>query len=272
MEEKYQSLEIVEKNPKSGVSYLVLNRPSRRNALSHDFFTDFPKVLYALDDNPQVKVIVLMGAGKHFCSGIDLSILGSTSSAGNSGSGESLRRQIMAMQDAVTALERCRKPVIASIHGACIGGGIDIITACDIRMCTKEAFFSVKEVDLGLAADLGTLQRLPFIVGFANAMELALTARTFSGSEAKELGLVSRTFNSKNDLDEAVRLVAQAIATKSPLAVVGTKMVLLKSRDLAVDQGLDYVATLNASRLLSPDLTEAVMAQKQKRKPLFSKL
>ncbi|KAL2323797.1 hypothetical protein Fmac_022855 [Flemingia macrophylla] len=270
MEEKYESLEIVEKSPKSGIWYLILNRPSRRNALSRDFFSDFPKALYALDHNPHVKVIVLSGAGNHFCSGIDLSVLGST--AANSGSGESLRRQIMAMQDAVTAMERCRKPVIASIHGACIGGGIDIITACDIRMCTKEAFFSVKEVDLGLAADLGTLQRLPLIVGFANAVELALTARTFSGSEAKELGLVSRALDSKDELDEAVRDVAQAIATKSPLAVVGTKMVLLKSRDLTVDQGLDYVATLNAARLLSPDLTEAVSAQKQKRKPLFSNL
>ncbi|KAJ1382438.1 Enoyl-CoA hydratase/isomerase [Sesbania bispinosa] len=176
------------------------------------------------------------------------------------------------MQDSVTALERCRKPVIASIHGACIGGGIDIITACDIRFCTKDAFFSVKEVDLALAADLGTLQRLPSIVGFGNAMELALTARTFSGLEAKELGLVSRAFHSKQELDEGVRDVAHAIATKSPLAVIGTKTVLLRSRDLTVDQGLDFVATLNSARLLSSDLTEAVMAQMQKRKPVFSKL
>jgi len=115
----------------------------------------------------------------------------------------------MAMQDAITALERCRKPVIASIHGACIGGGIDIVTACDIRMCTKEAVFSVKEVDLALAADLGSLQRLPLIVGFGNAMELALTGRTFSGEEAKELGLVSRVFDSKDDLDQAVMDLAQ---------------------------------------------------------------
>ncbi|BAT93500.1 delta(3,5)-Delta(2,4)-dienoyl-CoA isomerase, peroxisomal [Vigna umbellata] len=272
MEEKYKypSLEISEKTPKSGVWYVILNRPSRRNALSHDFFIHFPKALCALDHDPDVKVIVLSAAGNHFCSGIDLSILGSTAS--NSGSGEALRRQIMAMQDAVTALERCRKPVIASIHGACIGGGIDIVTACDIRMCTKEAFFSVKEVDLALAADLGTLQRLPLIVGFGNAMELALTGRTFTGEEAKELGLVSRVFDSKHHLDQAVMDLAQAIAIKSPLAVVGTKMVLLKSRDLTVDQGLDYVATLNSARLLSSDLTEAVTAQKQKRKPVFSKL
>ncbi|GAU12044.1 hypothetical protein TSUD_00080 [Trifolium subterraneum] len=272
MEEKYKTLEIVEETPKSGVLYLNLNRPAQRNALTYDFFREFPKALYALDNNLDVKVIVLSGAGSHFCSGIDLSLLKSTGGDSNSGSGESLRRQIMAMQDSVTALERCRKPVIASIHGGCIGGGIDIITACDIRVCTEDAFFSVKEVDLALAADLGTLQRLPGIVGFGNAMELALTARRFSGLEAKELGLVSRVFHSKLELDEGVRDLAQAIATKSPLAIVGTKTVLLRSRDLTIDQGLDFVATLNSARLLSPDLTEALMAQRQKRNPVFSKL
>lgn len=274
MEEKYKTLEIIEKTPKSGVFYLNLNRPSNLNALTHDFFTEFPKALYALDHNPDVNVIVLSGSGKHFCSGIDLSLLKSTgaSNSNSSSGGESLRRQILAMQDSLTALERCRKPVIVSIHGACIGGGIDIITACDIRFCTEDAFFSVKEVDLALAADLGTLQRLPGIVGFGNAMELALTGRRFYGLEAKQMGLVSRVFNSKHEMDEGVKDVAHAIATKSPIAVVGTKTVLLKSRDLTVDQGLDYVATLNSARLLSSDLAEAVMAQKQKRKPVFSKL
>lgn len=272
MEEKYKTLEIVDKSPKSGVAYLNLNRPLQHNALTHDFFSEFPKALYALDHNPNVNVIVLSGAGKHFCSGIDLSLLKSTADSNSVPGGETLRRQILAMQDSITALERCRKPVIASIHGACIGGGIDIITACDIRVCTEDAFFSVKEVDLALAADLGTLQRLPTIVGFGNAMELALTARRFSGLEAKELGLVSRVFHSKNDLDQGVRVIAEAIATKSPIAVAGTKTVLLRSRDLTVDQGLDFVATLNSARLLSGDLPEAVTAHMQKRKPVFSKL
>ncbi|XP_057735045.1 delta(3,5)-Delta(2,4)-dienoyl-CoA isomerase, peroxisomal-like [Arachis stenosperma] len=270
-DEKYKTLEVVEKNPKSGVFHLYLNRPRQRNALTHDFFTEFPKALYALDHNRDVNVIVLSGAGDHFCSGIDISQLKSISQSYHD-AGESLRRQILAMQDSVTALERCRKPVIASIHGACIGGAIDIVTACDLRYCTEDAFFSVKEVDLALAADLGTLQRLPLIVGYGNAMELALTARRFSGSEAKQLGLVSRAFPSKVDLDQAVSVLAQEIAAKSPLAIMGTKTVLLKSRDLTVDQGLDFVATMNSARLLSSDLTEAVAAQLQKRKPVFSKL
>lgn len=113
------------------------------------------------------------------------------------------------MQDTITAIERCRKPVIAAVHGACIGGGIDIITACDVRYCTESAFFSVKEVDLGITADLGTLQRLPSIVGYGKAVELALSARRFSGSEAKELGLVSRVFGSKDAMDEGVQAIAE---------------------------------------------------------------
>lgn len=109
----------------------------------------------------------------------------------------------------MTAIERCRKPVIAAIEGACVGGGVDIITACDLRYCTSDAFFSVKEVDLGITADLGTLQRLPAIVGYGCAMELALTARRFSGLEAKEMGLVSRVFASRQEMDEGVRIVAE---------------------------------------------------------------
>lgn len=162
--------------------------------------------------------------------------------------------------------------MIASVHGACIGGGIDIITACDIRYCTEDAFFSVKEVDLAITADLGTLQRLPAIVGFGNAMELSLTARTFSGTEAKSLGLVSKVFGSKADLEAGVKAIAEGIGAKSLLALVGTKRVMLKSRDLTLDQGLEYVATWNSSMVISNDLEEVVSAQLQKRKPSFSKL
>lgn len=162
--------------------------------------------------------------------------------------------------------------MIAAIHGGCIGGGVDIITACDIRYCTESAFFSVKEVDLGITADLGTLQRLPGIVGYGKAVELALSGRRFSGSEAKELGLVSRVFGSKHALDDGVQAIAEEIAAKSPLAVTGTKVVLLRSRDLTVDQGLDYIATWNSGMVLSDDLVEAMAAQSQKRRPSFSKL
>jgi delta(3,5)-delta(2,4)-dienoyl-CoA isomerase len=270
---KFETLEIVQRN---STCHVYLNRPSVSNALSRDFFIEFPKLLSLLDLDPNVGCIVLSGNGNNFCSGIDLSTLssitGNDESEDRGRSGERLRREIKGLQDAVTAIERCRKPVIAGVHGACIGGGIDIITACDIRFCTQDAFFSVKEVDLGLAADLGSLQRLPSIVGYANSVELALTARRFSGSEAKQLGLVSQVFASKSAMDEALTAIAENIAAKPPLAVVGTKRVLLTSRDMSLDQGLDYVATWNSAVLVSDDLREAVSAQREKRKPSFAKL
>ncbi|MCD7453436.1 delta(3,5)-delta(2,4)-dienoyl-CoA isomerase [Datura stramonium] len=273
---EYKSLEIIQKSPNSRVYYLYLNRPGHLNALSRDFFTEFPQAISSLDQNPDVAVIVLAGSGKHFCSGIDLQTLADgfkeTYDADCGRNVEKLRRHIKFLQEAITALECCRKPVIAAVHGACIGGAIDIITACDIRFCSSDAFFSVKEVDLAITADLGTLQRLPSIVGFGNAMELALTGRRFMASEAKDLGLVSKVFTSKQALEEGVKLVAEDIATKSPLAVIGTKAVLLKSRDLTVEQGLEYVATLNSGILLSNDLKEAISAHSQKRKPKFAKL
>lgn len=211
--EQFKTLEIVQKTPNSRVFHLCLNRASHGNAMSPDFFSEFPRALAALDQNPDVNVVFLSGVGKHFCAGIDLSSLGSMAalfSSGDSGrAAEKLRRHIKSLQDSVTAIERCRKPVIAAIHGACIGSGIDLITACDIRFCTEDAFFSVKEVDLAITADLGTLQRLPALVGYGNAMELALTGRRFSGSEAKQLGLVSRTFGSKEEMDKEVGLLAE---------------------------------------------------------------
>ncbi|RVW31992.1 Delta(3,5)-Delta(2,4)-dienoyl-CoA isomerase, peroxisomal [Vitis vinifera] len=282
--ENYRTLEIVQRSPKSSVSTsistVLLSETLSPSTSSQSFQSHrFPR------PNPNVSVIILSGNGAHFCSGIDLKVLDSISERSQSSdrgrTGERLRRHIKFLQDAITAIEHCRKPVIAGIHGACIGAGIDVVTACDIRFCTEDAFFSVKEVDLAITADVGTLQRLPSIVGYGNAVELALTGRRFSGSEAKSLGLVSTVFASKEAMDEGIRLVAEGtpidaggvgIAAKSPLAVTGTKAVLLRGRDLTVDQGLDYVATWNSGMLLSGDLAEAVSAQIQKRKPVFAKL
>ncbi|KAI6692232.1 hypothetical protein NL676_019942 [Syzygium grande] len=267
--EEFKTLEIVRASPGSAVFHLRLNRPSSSNALSLGSFAELPLALASLDRRPDALAVVLSGAGDHFCSGIDLAALGSVVSSPSSLSagadrgraGERLRREIKSMQGAVTAIERCRKPVIAAVHGACVGG----------RRRHRHGVRR-EEVDLAITADLGTLQRLPGIVGYGNAMELALTGRRVSGSEAKELGLVSRVFGSKRELDDGVRVIAEAIASKSPMAVTGTKAVLLKSRDMSVDQGLDYVATWNSAMLLSNDLAEAVSAHMQKRKPVFAKL
>ncbi|KAJ7537219.1 hypothetical protein O6H91_12G103400 [Diphasiastrum complanatum] len=257
-----------------GVAYLFLHRPSRSNALNPDIFQELPLAIAALDSNPNVRVIVLQGSGKHFCAGIDLDTLANADHVSNAigRHKEQFARSVKQMQAAFTAFEECRKPVIAAIHGACLGAGVDMITACDLRYCTKEALFSVKEVDLAITADLGTLQRLPGIVGYGHAIDLALTGRTFNGSEAKTIGLVQEVFASKQELDDKVGILAHEMATKSPLSVMGIKSVLLKSRDLTVAQGLDYVRTWSTAFLHSEDLEEVVKARAEKRKPVFSKL
>ncbi|GKC37807.1 delta(3,5)-delta(2,4)-dienoyl-CoA isomerase, peroxisomal [Tanacetum coccineum] len=209
----YTSLEITQEDTNNpSVFTLYLNRPTRHNALSLAFFSEFPRAISSLDQNPEVSVIILSGRGKHFCAGIDLAALSSLSSdvpSDRGRSGEKLLRQIYMMQEAVSAIEKCRKVVVAAVHGACIGGGIDIITACDVRYCCEDVKFCVKEVDLAITADLGTLQRLPGIVGFGNAMELALTGRLFGAEEAKGMGLVSKVFGNKNELDQGVRAIAK---------------------------------------------------------------
>ncbi|XP_019701633.2 delta(3,5)-Delta(2,4)-dienoyl-CoA isomerase, peroxisomal [Elaeis guineensis] len=272
----FETLEVVQKDRSVPVYHIYLNRPAQRNALTLPFFSELPRALAALDRLPSARALVISGHGPHFCAGIDLSSLASITAAPSSDDPaavrELLRRRILALQDAISAVERCRKPVVAEIHGACVGGGVDLAAACDIRCCSEDAFFSVKEVDLALAADLGTLQRLPAIVGYGNAADLALTGRRVSASEAKAMGLVSRVFPSRQALEEGVAALAGGLAEKSSLAVMGTKAVLLRSRDLTMDQGLDYVATWNAAMLMSRDLEEAVSARLQKRKPVFSKL
>merc|ERR1711894_536385 len=187
--------------------------------------------------------------------------------------GLSLKHFIMKYQESFNILETCTKPVIAAVHSGCVGGGIDMITACDIRYCTSDAWFQVKEVDIGLAADVGTLQRLPKVVGNDSlARELCYTARKMAAEEAFRFGLVSRIFNSKEDMVKGAVQLAVDIAAKSPVAVQGSKANLIYSRDHTVAEGLDYVATWNMAMLQSEDLPKAAIASMQKEKPTFSKL
>jgi enoyl-CoA hydratase len=182
---------------------------------------------------------------------------------------EKLRRVIVDLQDVVLAIERCRKPVVAAIHGVCLGGGIDVVTACDIRHCSADAVFSVKEIDVGMTADLGTLQRLPRLVGEGMARELAYTGRNFGGREARDIGLVSRCYDTPAELAAGVAELAATIAGKSPLAVRGCKEMITYARDHAVADGLNYVATWNAAMLISADLGEALGAARERRRPEF---
>ncbi len=255
------------------VAVVEFNRPGKANALDLPMWHELREAMRWLDTTPEARVGVLRGAGSQFTAGIDLGLLaGLAPDIADPCDGrarEKLRRVILDMQDTVNAIERCRKPVLAAIHGACIGGGIDIATACDIRYCSADAVFSVREVDVGLTADLGTLQRLPRLVGEGMARELAYTGRNVAGSEAREIGLVNRCYGSPAELAAGVAELAASIAAKSPLAVRGAKEMITYARDHSVADGLDHVATWNAAMLLSSDLGEALAAARERRAPRY---
>lgn len=271
----FETLAVTRPDPSAGVYEVRLNRPAQRNALSPAAFAEIPRAMSLLDRAPSARAVVLSAAGPHFCAGIELGGPGdplSAASADPVAAAEGLRRAVLDMQAALTAIERCRKPVVAAVHGACVGGGVDLVAACDIRCCSRDASFVLKEVDMAIVAVLGALQRLPRIVGYGNAADLALTGRKITAMEAKEMGLVTRVFDSKQDLDAGVAKIAKEIADKSAWAVIGTKAVLLRSRDATIEQGLEHVATWNAGMMRSNDLKEAIRAFLEKRKPVFSKL
>ncbi|KAG8078933.1 hypothetical protein GUJ93_ZPchr0007g4299 [Zizania palustris] len=210
----FKALAVTRPDASAAVYEVRLNRPVQLNALSPDAFAEIPRAMALLDRLPSARAVVLSAAGPHFCSGIELGGQGNPLEATSRGSdpvaaAEGLRRAILEMQAALTAIELCRKPVIAAVHGACVGGGLEIVAACDIRFCSKDATFVLKEVDMAIVADLGALQRLPRIVGYGNAADLALTGRKITAMEAKEMGLVSRVFNSKQELDAGVAKVAK---------------------------------------------------------------
>src|SRR3989344_5164420 len=240
------------------VAHVVINRPEKVNAMNADFWREIIEIFRWIDDTDEVRAVVISGAGKHFSSGIDLMMLASIGSQLGSDVGrnaEKLRRKILELQASFNAVDNCRKPVLAAIQGYCLGGAIDLISACDMRYSTVDAQFSIKEIDIGMAADVGTLQRLP---------------RTIEGEEARSIGLVNRTYADVDALLEGVMGIAREIASKSPVAIRGTKEMIRYMRDHRVDDGLEYIATWNAAMLQSADLRVAMAAHMSKQKPEFA--
>jgi enoyl-CoA hydratase len=260
-----------------GVATVRLERPEAANALDRTLWRELRDTFTALDADPGVRVVVLAGAGKHFCAGIDLSMLGEIQGMAPDGADpgrarEALRRLILDLQDVLTTVERCRVPVLAAIQGVCVGAGLDLAVACDLRYATPRTKFSLKEVDMGLAADVGVLQRLPRIVGEGRAREMAYTCRDVRGPEAETMGLVNACVEADDPeaLVAHVQEIARALAAKSPLAMRGTKHAITYARDHSVADGLDQIATWNASALISDDLTEAVTAFSEQRAPRYA--
>ena len=266
----YQTLTVSLENH---IATIRLNRPEKANAMNMPMWQELRKAFQWVDATPEARVAILEGEGKAFTSGIDLEMMmGLGQEIQNDCEGrmrENLRRVILDLQDTLTSLERCRKPVLAAVHGACVGGGIDLITCADMRYCSHDASFCIKEIDIGMTADVGTLQRLPKLIGEGMARELAYTARKVNAQEAREMQLVNRVFDSREALQAGVRDIAATIAAKSPLSIRGVKEMITYARDHSVADGLNYVATWNAAMLMSNDLQEAMMAHMGKRAAEF---
>ncbi|KAH8421304.1 hypothetical protein KR009_001047, partial [Drosophila setifemur] len=265
--------------PKPFVFHVELHRPSKFNAINRQMWLEIQECIDGLATNPDCRAIVLSASGKHFTAGIDLNDMMNMGQqlAGTDDvarKGVILERTIRLYQDSISSLERCPKPVITAVHKACIGAGVDLITASDIRYCTEDAFFQVKEVEIGMAADVGTLQRLPKAVGSQSlARELCFTGRRFEAAEAHSSGLVSRVFPDKEALVSGALALAENIAAKSPIAVQATKENMTYSLEHTNQQGLDQIRLLNKLYLQSEDFAQAVAAQLTKdEKPVFAKL
>ena len=254
------------------VATVWMSRPEKRNALSADMWEDVPAAMTELDADDSVRVVILAARGTAFTVGIDIEMLASMQPDGQSSAASSMElyETIKTMQRTASCFADSPKPVIAAVQGYCLGAGVDLITACDIRLAAEDAIFSIRETRMGLVADIGTLQRLPAIVGAGHAAYLALTGMDIDARQALAIGLVNQVHPDQETAFRAARDVADQIADNSPLVVSGVKRVLAANDGRTVEQALDYVAHWNASFLISNDLMEAVSAFMEKRKPDFT--
>ena len=257
------------------IAEVSLSRPTAINAMNTDFCNELPAIVNTLDNMGSVRVIILSAKGKHFTAGMDLQVFEGMTAENDlepARAAEKQRRWIMALQDVFTALEKARMPVISAIQGACIGGGVDMICATDIRLCTHDAFFNIKETELGITADVGTLQRILHVMPSGMARELAYTSRNFGADEALKCGFVNSVYDSQENMVSAAHKLARSIAKHSPMAVNGVKEMLNYSRDHSVVDSLNHMATWQGGMLQNQDIIEAINAAKEKRAPTFDNL
>ena len=264
---------------KNHVGNLVLSRPDELNTMSRDFWVELGEVLEVINKDSDIRVVVMSSTGKHFCAGMDLNAF--TNGVDNipdekkpdhARIGEAVYRVAKELQEYISTLEKIRVPVIAAIHGGCIGGAVDMVTACDIRLASDDAFFCIQEINIGMAADVGTLQRLPKIIPDSKMREMAYTGRRMYAEEAKEAGLVSGTYGSQEELIGAANKLASEIASKSPVAIYGLKAVMNYSRDHNVNDSLEYNALWSGAMLSQKDMTEQMTANMEKRDATFNDL
>ncbi len=263
------TVEIVDK-----VGLVTMNRPGKANSMIPSFWNELPEIVDELSNAGNVRAMVLAAQGKNFCSGMDLEVFGSNDTVGASESStkghrsrrnERFRSTALKLQETFTAMERARMPVLSAIQGACVGGGIDMVSATDMRYATENAWFSIHEINIGMTADVGTLQRMPKLVPEGIVRELAYTGRRWSAEEAKAAGFVNEIYPDHETLLDAVMNVAGEIASKSPMAVWGTKQTMHYTRDHTVADGLEFIANWNAAMFDTDDMAEAFKASIENR-------
>lgn len=259
------------------VAHIQLNRPDAMNAMNKAFWNELPAIVRAIDGGALARVIVLSSTGKHFSAGMDLSVFSqegaiSHGQADRYVAAEAFRSNIRQIQASFNALEEARVPVLVALQGGVIGGAIDLISAADIRWCTQDAFFCIQEINIGMTADVGTFPRLQRLIPEGWVKEMAYTGRRLGAAQAQAIGLVNGVYASQAEMLDAVLATAREIASKNPVAVTGSKVLINYGRDHSTADTLDYIGVWNASMLAPPHMQEAFAAKAQKREPVFPDL
>ncbi len=259
------------------VAHIQLSRPEAFNAMPRAFWNELPELVRDIDDNAKARAIVISSTGKHFTAGMDTSVFTDGESVSVSGGdpysrAESFRQFVLTLQNSFSCLDNARMPVIAAIQGGCIGGGVDMVSACDIRYATEDAFFQIHEINIGMTADVGTFPRLCNLIPQGWVRELAYAGRRLPAHKAKEIGLVNDMFATQEAMLAHAMELAHEIAAKAPVAVAGSKRMINYARDHSIADGLDYIATWQAGMFSPPHMMEAFAAKAQKREANFPDL
>ena len=260
------------------IAHIELKRPDAFNSMTRDFWNELPFIINDINDHARARVIVISSTGKHFCAGMDLSVFASADGVGMSNksdretNNENFRHHVHHLQDTFTCIDKARMPVLVAIQGGCIGGAVDFISACDIRWASKDAFFCIQEINIGMTADVGTFPRLCKLLPDGHVRELAYTGKRMMAEQAKALGLVNDVFDTHVALVTHVMNVARDIASKAPLAVTGSKVMINYARDHSIADSLDYIATWQAGMFAPPQMAEAFRANAGKEAGQFPDL
>ena len=258
------------------IAHIEMSRPDKRNSMNAAFWRELPAIVHDIDNNARARVIVISSTGPHFSAGLDLTMFSAGAEADQSRVEEqklqkavSSYNHILHMQKSFNCLESCRIPVIAAVQGGAFGGGVDLATACDMRYASDDAFFVIQEINIALTADVGTFPRLVKLIPEGIVRELAYTGRKMSAQEAKEAGLVNRTYPDQQTMLSAVMDIAKEIASKAPVAVYGSKHMINYARDHSTADALDYISIWNTSMINSPEIMEAMSAKAEGREANF---